>query len=156
MALAPFHAHEGPPHGWLTPNPNPNPNQAEFLHRMLQRGTGYGDNDGLFPEIRELQRLPPRGHAAAAAVLAADPLDSNGVPRRQARAQRAAEQRWGQSQHQRNEAVQELRAAVQEQMGLQRVRERDAREAESEEPGAARLAGAESSCDPRSLGVDDV
>ena len=48
-ALAPFHAHQCHPHGWLTSN------QAEFLHRMLQRDTSCGDNDGLLPQIRALQ-----------------------------------------------------------------------------------------------------
>ena len=94
------------------------------------------------------------GHAAAAAVLAADPPDENGVPRSQAQAKRAADQRWGRTQQQRYVAEGERRVAEQEQMGLQRVWERDAREAEPEAPGAARLAGAESSCDPLSLGVE--
>ena len=67
------------------------------------------------------------GRAAAAAVLAADPLDDNGVPRSQ----------------------------MQEEMGLQRVRGRDAREAELEAPGATRLAGAGDSCDPSSLSVEE-
>ena len=61
---------------------------------MLQRGTSYSDKDGLLPQIRELQLPALRAHAAAAAVLAANPLDDNGEPRRQAQAKRVAVQRW--------------------------------------------------------------
>ena len=181
--------------------PTPTPNQAEFLHRMLLRGTNHSDDDGLLLQIRALQlprglvaagltvgmgraaereraanrnfglrstsaRLDPHRsarseadkHAAAAAVLAADPLDDNGESRRQAR---AAEQRANETRRQ-NHAVSQVRRAeaqvrraeVQEVMNLQRVRERDAREAEPEGPGAARLAGARS-CDPSRLGVEE-
>ena len=131
-----------------TPTPNPHPNQAEFLNLVLLRGTSFGEDDGLLLQIRELQRPQPRGHTAAAAVLAADPLNSNGVSRRQALAQCAAAQRWGQAQHQRHAVVQDTRAA-------ERVRERDAREAELEEPGAVLLAATGSPCDLSSLGVEE-
>ena len=75
------------------------------MNHVLQRGTDFTDKDGLLLQIRELQRPTLRGHTHAAAVLAADPLDDNGVPRSRARAKRAAEQRWGRTRQQHHGAT---------------------------------------------------
>ena len=48
--------------------------KAEFLHRMLLRSTNYGDDDGLLPQIRDLQLPVLRGqrHAVAQEGRAAE------------------------------------------------------------------------------------
>ena len=104
---------------------------------MLQRGTDLTDKDGLLLAIRELESPTLRGHAHAAAVLAADPLDEHGVPRSTAEAKRVAEQRWERTQQRRHEAELGRREAA-------RTQERAEREAEPEAPEAARRAGAAS------------
>ena len=47
---------------------------------MLDRGTQRTEADGLHPSILALRPPARRGHARAAAVLAADPLGSDGLP----------------------------------------------------------------------------
>ena len=109
--------------------------QAEFLDKMLSAGTGYNDSDGLLPAIRALELPTSRANAHAAAVLAADPPDINGVPRSRARAKAVAKQRWGQKTHpQRLLESRDRREAAQQAMQELRAEERAAREAEPEAP----------------------